>query len=262
MKTRVLFLLLVLVGCQKTIEKPSLLKSDVLALSILYSHIPKWEGSTITNHPNDRGGLTNSGITYNTYLHVKDKIGLPEFKNITEKDVQRTIRWFYHTYGCSKINNAKISALLTEFYWGGNSVIKDVANFYGLGLKDRTTGYALSTGFIRYVNSLDTLQQEVFIEMCLNIRESYFNSTVKKLPSQQVFLQGWLNRNNDLRETLSKITYHLVSEDNTLYNLSKQYNIPLNNLRFINSIDNDIIKLNSIIYVLERSANTNVNTQS
>lgn len=257
-KIIVLLIGLTVISCSKEQDK-TLVKSDALALKILHSHIPKWEGNTITDHPADRGGLTNSGLTYNTYLHLKDIIHLPKFETLDKEDIKKCIHYYYKTTNAYRIKNAKIAALLTEFYWGRNTVVRRVADFYGFPLNGRLQGYSLSVQFIHSVNNMDLVQQEEFIDICLKFRENYYLEVASKISNQKVFLKGWLNRNNDLQKTLSKINYHVVEKDETLYSISKKYNMTVDELKSINSITNDIIYLNSIIYVLlEGSTNTNV----
>ena len=128
-----------------------------------------------SNNPNDKGGETNKGITYQTYNSYRKSRGLSprSVKYITDEEV-RDIYYnnFYKASGADKIQNPKLAAY-----------VFDTAVNMGVS---RAKEFLAKSG-----NDLNTYEQ---------LRRNKYNQFVEYDSSQRCFLQGWNNRINSLRE--------------------------------------------------------------
>ena len=138
--------------------------------SQMLAKIREREGNRVTNHKNDRGGLTNNGVTQSTYNTYRSKKGLPKqsVKNITEAEIQEIYKNIYKECGADKVKNPQLALLLF-----------DMAVNSGSGNAKKI--------FARCNGNVDK-----FIEL----REDYYRNIVKKDSSQSGNLKGWLNRLN------------------------------------------------------------------
>lgn len=128
-----------------------------------------------SNNPNDKGGETNKGITYQTYNSYRKSRGLSprSVKYITDEEV-RDIYYnnYYKASGADKIQNPKLAAY-----------VFDTAVNMGVS---RAKEFLAKSG-----NNLNTYEQ---------LRRNKYNQFVEYDSSQRCFLQGWNNRINSLRE--------------------------------------------------------------
>lgn len=128
-----------------------------------------------SNNPNDKGGETNKGITYQTYNSYRKSRGLSprSMKYITDEEV-RDIYYnnYYKASGADKIQNPKLAAY-----------VFDTAVNMGVS---RAKEFLAKSG-----NDLNTYEQ---------LRRNKYNQFVEYDSSQRCFLQGWNNRINSLRE--------------------------------------------------------------
>lgn len=128
-----------------------------------------------SNNPNDKGGETNKGITYQTYNSSRKSRGLSprSVKYITDEEV-RDIYYnnYYKASGADKIQNPKLAAY-----------VFDTAVNMGVS---RAKEFLAKSG-----NDLNTYEQ---------LRRNKYNQFVEYDSSQRCFLQGWNNRINSLRE--------------------------------------------------------------
>lgn len=166
-------------------------KVELLAPIIL-----KWEGGYV-NHPNDKGGATNKGITIGTYTYYRKLKGFSaptvnDLKNISDSewtDILKTLYW--DKWKADEINNQSIANLLVDWVWGsGGYGIKYPQQVLGVtadGIVGKNTLFAVN-------NYPD--QKELFQKLW-NRRKAHFENIVANNPSQKVFLKGWLNRLND-----------------------------------------------------------------
>ena len=164
----------------------------------LVPKILKWEGGFV-NHPNDKGGATNKGITIGTYTYYRKVKGLPaptveELKNITTDewmDILKTLYW--DKWKADSINNQSIANLLVDWHWG--------SGVYGIKYPQQVLGVA-ADGIVG-VKTLSAINdypdQEELFQKLWNRRKQHFEDIVKRDPSQKVFLKGWMNRLNDYK---------------------------------------------------------------
>lgn len=156
----------------------------------LVPFIKKWEGG-FSNHPNDKGGATNKGVTLSTYRMVygKDKT-VDDLKNMTESQWNYIFKKLYwDKWKADLIKNQSIADILVDWVWmSGTSTIKKIQALFGL-----TADGIVGNKTLSYINSND--QEEIFKKIW-NRRKSFYDSLVANNPSQKVFLKGWMNRLN------------------------------------------------------------------
>lgn len=167
-------------------------------IELLVPKILKWEGGFV-NHPNDRGGATNKGITIGTFTHYRKLKGLPqpsveELKNISNEewmDILKTLYW--DKWKADQITNQSIANFLVDWVWAsGVYGIKYPQQVLGV-VADGIVGNRTLTAVNEYPN-----QKELFQKLW-DRRKQHFESIVQRNPSQKVFLKGWMNRLNDYK---------------------------------------------------------------
>jgi lysozyme family protein len=165
---------------------------------ILIAFIKKWEGG-FSNHPADKGGATNKGITIGTYTAYRKKHGLPtptvtDLKNLTDKEWRAIFDEFYWQ-PCKADTISAVSAVnacvLVSWAWGSGvaGAAKLIQKNYGLK-QDGVIGAAT----IAAVTAAS-------FESLIAIRDKFFHNIVANDASQAVFLKGWLNRLAEFKTT-------------------------------------------------------------
>ncbi len=138
----------------------------------------KWEGGYV-NNPYDKGGATNKGITQNTYNAWLKSCGLAQkdVKNITNEEVEQI---YYKNYwlkaGCDKMSP---HFALLAFDTAVNMGAARVNQF-------------LKAACYKYPEKFIAARRAKYIEF-------------SKYGNQKIFLQGWLNRLNDLEKTIQTL---------------------------------------------------------
>lgn len=175
-------------------------KDFVRALSFTFGS----EGG-ISDHPADRGGLTNMGVTAGTLNRAYIQ------KVVSHNDVRRLTR-------------AEAAKIYEEFYWKPSSACEmpwplcalhfDAAVNHGLGgsakLLQRTLSKMRSvpltidgdigskTKRVLYAAMVDmeanAQYRRTFCMTYLDFREQLFKAIIRNRPSQKVFRDGWMNR--------------------------------------------------------------------
>lgn len=142
------------------------------------SFVLKWEGG-YANNPNDKGGATNKGITQGTYNNwlISQGKSRKDVKFISQQEVEEI---YYKNYwlkvGCDKMS--KVFAVICF----------DTAVNMGVGRVKE---------FLQAARWTDP-------QKFLAAREQKYREFAK-YGNQKIFLNGWLNRLNDLRNFIKKI---------------------------------------------------------
>ncbi len=211
----------------------------------------QWEGA-YSNHPNDRGGPTNYGITQRTFNEAKKQgiinDAVMNIQKLTLDDAKRIYKKMYW----DKINgdvlpvDLSIALFDTAVNMGvATSVImlQDILNVTQDGIIGSQTLFAIE-------NYNGNLAYDF-----LNERETRYKTIVEDNPSQGSFLKGWLNRVADLRDYLNdydltslwaknifqRLYNGIVSSTQQLYGVTKKVQSPI-----ALDLDGDGIETNNV----------------
>ncbi|NJK64755.1 MAG: secretion activating protein [Synechococcaceae cyanobacterium SM2_3_1] len=161
----------------------------------------QWEGGFVvrasgdlSHHPNDPGGRTNLGITQATYNQWRRS------KQLSPQDVlwiqPQEVKWIYweNYWIPSKCPEMVLPLAVAHFdtavNFGVGGSTKFLQSVWGVGV-DGIWG-PITQGAFEKANTKETAQTIV------EARIRYRYQRVAQSPSQRVFLQGWLNRDNAL----------------------------------------------------------------
>lgn len=156
------------------------------------------------DHPSDRGGQTKYGITEKAYAAWRDTPGSEGWHAALVADItlEDAIYFYADLYDAAKIDT--LPASLREHVF-------DCVVHHGQGQAIELLQYALGySGFYVYVDGIlgpQTLLacQLAFLPLLQNhivwARSKFLRRLVRNIPSQQVFLNGWLNRAESFRAT-------------------------------------------------------------
>jgi lysozyme family protein len=167
----------------------------------LLPFILRWEGGFV-NDPTDKGGETNKGVTIATWRRVgydKDgdgDIDVDDLKLLTADDVlHRVLKpHYWDRWKADQIKSQSVANTLVDWVWGSGA--------YGIKLPQKLLGVKIDgivgSKTLAAVNARDP--RELFDAIKAE-REAYLYRIVERDKTQRRFLQGWLNRLNDLKFT-------------------------------------------------------------
>jgi lysozyme family protein len=167
---------------------------------------PAFEGSKFTDIPGDYGGCTRYGVTQNIYNTYRDKHDLARqsVELISMDEVTDVYKiYFWDQSGCDKlieINYGKLAFVHFNVAINRNPVLAVRMLQSLLGLVNITGYFGPISQEATKNKSEDGLVQE-YLEA---LRQHYLDE-VKKDPTQQEFLHGWLNRITNIQAVLATI---------------------------------------------------------
>lgn len=143
------------------------------------------------NHPEDKGGITNCGITLETFRSffgqdktVKD---LQSMSYASWKEIIKVGYW--DKVKGDEIENQSLAELIADWCVNsGLSAIRKVQDVLGCKPDGIVGPITLSL-----INSSDA---EKLHERIWNARHQFYINIVKRNPRQKVFMNGWMNRLN------------------------------------------------------------------
>lgn len=153
--------------------------------------IKRYEGGW-SNHPNDKGGCTMSGVTLATFRSVYgQKKTCADLKKLTNAQWILIFRAkYWQRWKADDIKNQSIANLLVDWLW--------VSGAWGIKYPQRVLGVAddgiVGAKTIAAINNYKN-QEQLFNKLWAK-RKAHFEGIVAANPSQKVFLKGWLNRLN------------------------------------------------------------------
>lgn len=148
----------------------------------------------------DRGGETNWGVTKKLYMERAAALGLPPteegFAAMTPDQAMRFGRMIWKASGASKIKNTGVALVLSDWYWGGI----DLSRFSNL-LKEMGRPATFNEGKpdAATIDFMNTLAPAELIRLMSKAKAAQYRQIVKKDPTQEKFLTGWLDRNERRR---------------------------------------------------------------
>ncbi len=180
----------------KLIEfKPPVKTDKTVALATALKFTLQWEGGYV-NHPDDLGGPTNKGITQTTYDSYRSSNNLPyqSVKFITDVEVYEIYSKRYWKPSHAELIQTPLAVVQfdTAVMFGVKGAIQFLQEALGVtadGIFGTDTEMALQS----------SKNQDTALQM-IEGRISYHKQMVEQMPEQEVFLAGWLNRAEDLRQ--------------------------------------------------------------
>lgn len=160
---------------------------------LLKDFILKWEGG-FSDHPADRGGATNKGITLATFrqFYGKDST-VDDLRSMTDAQWLHIFKTgYWDRWKADDIESQSVANILVDWVWAsGVYGIKEPQKLLGL-----TADGIVGPATLKAVNSQDAKE---FFEKLKEARISFVERIVASNPSQKVFLNGWKNRINDFK---------------------------------------------------------------
>lgn len=155
------------------------------------------------NHPLDKGGPTNKGITQGTFDAWRSRLALPtsHVKDITAAEVEAIYRRNYWIGGrCDDIARTHPDTAIAHF---------DACVNHGLipaiRMLQRAIGTVKVDGSIgnQTMGALIAMNDSDLSKRYLEQRYRFYHQIVASKPSQSVFLRGWLSRIRHLAHHLN-----------------------------------------------------------
>jgi lysozyme family protein len=155
----------------------------------------KHEGGFV-NHPADRGGATNWGITQKTYeKFMRRPVTVDEIRRMPKGNAVAIYKEdYWDKVGGDKIKKYAIAFVLFDqaVNRGHNRAIKQAQKILGL-YQDGIIGP-------KTIAAINDTNETEFLNKYLAESEKAYRSIASANPSQVVFLKGWLNRVESLRD--------------------------------------------------------------
>jgi len=170
----------------------------VPAIDTMISNILRREGGYV-NHPADRGGPTNFGITQATLSRYVGRAALiSDVKNLSE-DVARDIyeKNYFYVPGIHRLPES-IQAFVFDcaVNHGPRRAIRfvqSVCNQAGYEPELSEDG-AMGPNSRKGAEWAEASMGELFLRALVEERRNFYLAIVSARPSQEVFLRGWMNR--------------------------------------------------------------------
>ncbi|GAA4152133.1 hypothetical protein GCM10022217_06670 [Chryseobacterium ginsenosidimutans] len=166
--------------------------------------ILKHEGGFV-DHPDDKGGATNKGITFATWKkYAKEDVNveptLDNLKTITDEQATTIYRKrYWEPKGFCKVEDERVGLMVYDWTitsgGAGKQVQKLLKDEFEQDIKDDGT---IGSKTIEAINNAH--DQDKLLTRLAEIRKQYYTDltfTKGKKNSQDVFLKGWLNRVDD-----------------------------------------------------------------
>ena len=155
------------------------------------------------DHPNDKGGATNYGVTQAVFSRYLSSIGMSErpVSSIRRSEVEAIYHQYWKDACCARLPD------------GLDLIVYDMAINSGAGRAIKTLQKTLGVDVdgICGRQTLDALHEEIVaggvMDVCheyLEYRREFYYKLVERDASQKVFLKGWLNRLQHLTSLVDK----------------------------------------------------------
>lgn len=165
--------------------------------SIILQH----EGGYVDD-PNDKGGKTNKGIAWRTWLrYAKSDLGLEptvdNLRDITDEQAEIIYRKrYWEPKGFCKVENDRVGLMVYDWTITSGGAHRQVQNL----LNDEfgqtvTVDGDIGPNTISAINSVE--DQNLFLERVATIRRAYYRQLVVNDSRNERFIKGWLNRVED-----------------------------------------------------------------
>lgn len=171
-----------------SLKKPTMANFETFAAKIL-----TLEGG-FSDHPADRGGATNMGVTLATWRRIgydKDgdgDIDPDDLLRINRNDVFRVLRYFYwNRWRADEIENDRLACMLVDWYWCSGK--------WGIVIPQRILG-VVPDGCVgpTTLGAVNHSDPEWLLSQLITRRLRFIDDIISRDPSQKVFEKGWKNR--------------------------------------------------------------------
>ena len=162
----------------------------------------KWEGG-LSNHLADQGGLTNFGITQTSYSTWKGR----KFDCVSKISKQEAEQFYFEECWLkAECDRIILPLAIVHFDTTVNFGLWGSIQFLAESLNISTTQDNLKNLVFGKLSDIKTVSdfQKIALKYCQG-RIQYRHQRVQEKPDQEVFLEGWLNRDNDLLELVSNL---------------------------------------------------------
>ncbi len=165
-------------------------------IEVLAPFILSWEGG-FSNHPADRGGTTNKGVTIATWRaqgydkNGDGKIDVEDLKMLTDEDVINVVMkpHYWNRWKADRIRSQSVANILVDWVWGsGAHGITGVQKLLGVKV-DGIVGE-------KTLAALNAQEPKLLFARIKKERVVFIQRIVSRRPSQKVFEKGWLKRLN------------------------------------------------------------------
>lgn len=165
-------------------------------INILAPFILSFEGG-FANHPNDKGGATNKGVTIGTWRKVgydKDgdgDIDIDDLRLLTDVDViDRVLRpHYWDRWQGDSIRDQSIANLIVDWVWAsGKHGITNVQRVLGVK-QDGIVGP-------KTLSALNNSDRRALFDRIHRERVAFIDRLCTKDKTQECFRKGWLKRLN------------------------------------------------------------------
>lgn len=162
--------------------------------ALYFNELLKFEGGYI-DHPKDKGGPTNLGVTLQTWIKNGydvdldgdiDKFDLKLINRADAEKIAKTLYW--DKISGDQIKSQSVAEII--FDWAYNSGVKTASK------KVQQALGIVPSGIIDPVTicAINAQPAKSLFELLKIRREKFYKDIVFYNPSQRVFLNGWLNR--------------------------------------------------------------------
>ena len=176
-----------------------------MSVKEIIAEIIKKEGSYV-NHPNDKGGPTNFGITAMSYAEYFGKkaaaITIAEIKAVTPALAEKIYYTLYYVRPNiialpQPIQPIMLDMAVNHGRRGAVKILQTalVDGGYGIGTPDGIIG----THTIMSASRADADLGQNFINNIIQSRIDYYHAIIEKDPTQAVFKKGWIARAESFR---------------------------------------------------------------
>lgn len=165
-------------------------------IGILSPFILSFEGGFV-DHPNDKGGATNKGVTIATWRAVgydKDgdgDIDVDDLRLLTDADVVgRVLRpHYWNRWKADAIRSQSVANLLVDWVWASGA--------HGIRIPQRVLGVK-SDGIVgpKTLAALNNSDQHALFDRLHRERVAFIDGICSRDTSQGCFRKGWLRRLN------------------------------------------------------------------
>jgi len=158
-----------------------------ISIGIVLGH----EGG-ISNHKNDKGGLTNFGITFKLFKLYAKSLGLEPtaeaLKNISIKDAKEIyFQEFWQKMRGNEWKDQQLANIVFDAYVNtGVRAIQLLQKHLGVNCDFKVGPQTLA--------AINSANPKVLFDSYKEARIMYYEGLVKKDPTQEDFIKGWKNR--------------------------------------------------------------------